>query len=119
MFIKVLKSKLHRARVTDVKLHYPGSIEIDAKLMETAGIVKYESVLIADLNNGNRFETYVVPAEAGSGKICVMGAAANLVKPKDILIIMSFGFYEPDEVKKTKPKIVVLDESNEIIQPSS
>ena len=117
MLIKVLKSKLHRARVTDVKLHYPGSIEIDTELMEAAGVVKYESVLIADLNNGNRFETYAVPAEEGSRRICVMGAAANLVEPKDILIIMSFGLYEPDEVKKTKPKIIVLDENNKIIQP--
>jgi len=119
MFIKVLKSKLHRARVTDVKLHYPGSIEIDKALMEAAGIARYESVLVADLNNGNRFETYAVPAEAGSGKIIVLGAAANLAKPKDILIIMSFGFYEPDEAKKAKPKIVVLDKKNKIIQPSS
>ncbi|MHC4132656.1 MAG: aspartate 1-decarboxylase [Planctomycetota bacterium] len=119
MFIKVLKSKLHRAIVTDVKLHYPGSIELDAELMEAAGIVKYESVLIADLDNGNRFETYAVPAETGSRRICVMGAAANLVKPKDILIIMAFGLYEPDEVKKAKPKIIVLDENNKIIQPSS
>jgi aspartate 1-decarboxylase len=114
MFVKILKSKLHRARVTEVKLHYPGSIAIDSVLMEAADILPYESVLIADLNNGNRLETYAVPAEAGSGQIAVLGAAANLVKPKDIVIIMSFGFFTPEEAKEFKPNIVVLDENNNI-----
>jgi aspartate 1-decarboxylase len=112
MFVKILKSKLHRARVTETKLHYPGSIAIDSELMEAAGILPYESVLIADLNNGNRLETYVVPA--GSGQIIVLGAAANLIKPKDIIIILSFGFFTPEEAKEFKPKIVVLDENNNI-----
>ncbi|MHC4331683.1 MAG: aspartate 1-decarboxylase, partial [Planctomycetota bacterium] len=67
MFVKILKSKLHRARVTETKLHYPGSIEIDSALMEAVGILPYESVLVADLNNGSRLETYAVPAESGSG----------------------------------------------------
>jgi len=80
MFVKILKSKLHRARVTETKLHYPGSIAIDSALMEAAGILPYESVLIADLNNGNRLETYVVPAQAGSGQIVVLGAAAQLIQ---------------------------------------
>jgi len=114
MFVKILKSKLHRARVTETKLHYPGSIAIDSALMEAAGILPYESVLIADLNNGNRLETYVVPAEAGSRQIVVLGAAAQLIKPKDIVIILSFGFLAPDEAKEFKPKIAVLDENNNI-----
>jgi len=114
MFVKILKSKLHRARVTEAKLHYPGSIAIDSVLMEAAGILPYESVLIADLNNGNRLETYAVAAEAGSGQIAVLGAAANLVKPKDIVIILSFGFFTPEEAKEFKPKVVVLDENNNI-----
>jgi aspartate 1-decarboxylase len=114
MFVKILKSKLHRARVTEAKLHYPGSIAIDSVLMEAAGILPYESVLVADLNNGSRLETYAVPAEAGSGQIAVLGAAANLVKPRDIVIIMSFGFFTPEEAKEFKPKIVVLDENNNI-----
>jgi len=105
--------------VTDVKLHYPGSIQIDSMLMKAAGMLKYESVLVADLNNGNRFETYAVPAQTGSGKIIVLGAAANLVKPKDILIIMSFGFYDQEQADKTRPNVVVLDEHNKIIKPSS
>ena len=114
MFVKVLKSKLHRATVTDAKLHYPGSIEIDSTLMEAVGILPYESVLVADLNNGNRLETYAVPAEANSGEVVVLGAAAQLVKPKDIIIILSFGYFTPDEAGKLKPKVVVLDENNKI-----
>lgn len=115
MFVKILKSKLHRARVTETKLHYPGSIAIDSELMEAAGILPYESVLIADLNNGNRLETYVVPAQAGSRKIVVLGAAAQLIKPKDIVIILSFAFLTPEEAKEFKPKVAVLDENNNII----
>lgn len=114
MFVKILKSKLHRATVTDTKLHYAGSLAIDSDLMAAADILPYESVLIADFNNGNRLETYAVPAEAGSGQIVVLGAAAQLIKPKDIIIIFSFGFYTPDEAKKLKPKIIVLDENNKI-----
>ena len=116
MFVKILKSKLHRARVTETKLHYPGSIAIDSALMEATGILPYESVLIADLDNGNRLETYVVPAEAGSGQIIVLGAAAQLIKKKDIVIILSFGFITPEEAKEFKPKIAVLDENNNIIK---
>ncbi|MHC4323813.1 MAG: aspartate 1-decarboxylase, partial [Planctomycetota bacterium] len=104
----------HRARVTETKLHYPGSVAIDSELMEAAGILPYESVLIADLNNGNRLETYVVPAEAGSRQIAVLGAAAQLIEPKDIVIILSFGFLTPEETKQFKPKIAVLDENNNI-----
>ena len=114
MFVKILKSKLHRARVTETKLHYPGSIAIDSALMEAAGILPYESVLIADLNNGNRLETYVGPAEAGSGQVVILGAAAQLIQEKDIVIILSFGFLTPEEAGLFKPKIVVLDENNNI-----
>ena len=114
MFVKILKSKLHRATVTDTKLHYPGSLAIDSELMEAAGILPYESILVADLSNGSRLETYAVPAQAGSGRVVVLGAAAHLVKPKDIIIIFSFGFFTPDEAKKFKPNIIVLDENNKI-----
>ena len=114
MLIKLLKSKLHCATVTDAKLHYPGSIAIDSALMEAAGILPYESVHIADLNNGNRLETYAVPTEANSGKIAVLGAAAQLINPKDLVIIFSFGYYHVEEIGKYKPKVVVLDENNKI-----
>jgi len=114
MLVKILKSKLHRATVTDTKLHYPGSIAIDSALMEAAGILPYESILVADINNGNRLETYVVPAEANSGQVVILGAAAQLIQPKDIVIVLSFGFFTPDQAKEFKPKIVVLDENNKI-----
>ena len=114
MFVKILKSKLHRATVTETKLHYPGSVAIDSALMEAAGILPYESVLVADLNNGSRLETYAVGAEAHSGQVAILGAAARLINPKDIIIIFSFGFYAPEEAKKLKPKIIYLDENNKI-----
>ncbi len=116
MLVKVMKSKLHRARVTETQLHYSGSIAIDPELMEAVGIFPYESVLIADVDNGNRFETYVVPAEKGSADIIVLGAAANLVNVGDIVIIIGFGYCTPDEVSKLKPKVVELDEINKIIK---
>ncbi|MHC4461495.1 MAG: aspartate 1-decarboxylase [Planctomycetota bacterium] len=114
MFVKLLKSKLHRATVTDTKLHYAGSLAIDSTLMEAVGILPYESILIADLDNGSRLETYAVPAEADSGQVVVLGAAAQLVKPKDTVIIFSFGYYTPQEAETLKPKVVVLDENNKI-----
>ena len=114
MIVKILKSKLHCATVTDTKLHYPGSIAIDSTLMEAAGILPYESVMVADLNNGNRLETYVVPAEANTGQVVILGAAAQLIQPKNIVIILSFGFFTPEQAKEFKPKIVVLDENNKI-----
>ncbi len=114
MFVKILKSKLHHATVTDAKLHYPGSIAIDSDLMKAADILPYESVLVADLNNGSRLETYAVPAEAGSGEVVILGAAAQLIKSGDIIIIFSFGYYTAQEAKKLKPKIILLDKNNKI-----
>jgi aspartate 1-decarboxylase len=116
MLIKVLKSKLHRAHVTEAKLQYPGSIEIDENLMWAAGIAPYEAVTVADLNNGNRLQTYVVPGEPGSGRIVILGAAAQLVKAKDTVIIFSFAYCTPDEAGELMPKIVVLDENNRIVE---
>jgi aspartate 1-decarboxylase len=110
----MLKSKLHRATVTDAKLHYLGSIEIDADLMQAADILPYESILIADLNNGSRLETYAVPGPAGSGRIGILGAAAHLIKPKDLIIVFSFAYCTSDDAKKLKPKVIVLDENNKI-----
>jgi len=115
MLIKVLKSKLHRAHVTEAKLHYPGSIEIDEDLMWAAGIAPYEAVTVADLNNGNRLQTYVVPGEPGSGRIVILGAAAQLVRAQDTVIIFSFAYCTPDEAGELMPKIVVLDENNRIV----
>ena len=116
MLVNLMKSKLHRATVTETKLHYPGSIAIDSALMDEVGILPYESVLIADLNNGNRLETYVVPAEPNSGKIVILGAAAQLINKGDIVIIMAFGLFSPEEAKGFKPKVVALDEMNKVKQ---
>jgi aspartate 1-decarboxylase len=116
MFIKVLKSKLHRAKVTETKLHYPGSVEIDESLMRAAGILPYESVLVVDLNNGNRFETYAIAGKADSGRIVVLGAAALLAEAGDIVIVMGFGYCTPEEAAVLKPKVVVLDGDNEIVK---
>jgi aspartate 1-decarboxylase len=110
----MLKSKLHRARVTETRLNYPGSILIDARLMKAAGIIPYEGVLVADLNNGNRVETYAVPAPAGSGEVIVLGAAAKRMKKNDIVIIFSFGYCTQAEARKLKPKVIILDEHNRI-----
>lgn len=114
MFVKLLKSKLHCATVTETKLRYPGSIAIDPTLMRAANILPYEVVLVADLNNGNRLETYALPAEPNSGKITVLGPAAKLVKAKDTIIIFSFGYYTPAQARKLKPKIIILDKNNKI-----
>ncbi len=111
----MLKSKLHRARVTETRLNYPGSILIDAALMKAAGILPYESVLIADLNNGNRVETYAVPAPANSGQVIVLGAAAKRMKKNDIVIIFSFVYCTQAEAKTLKPMVILLDRRNKII----
>jgi len=116
MFIKLLKSKLHRARVTGAKLHYPGSIRIDSDLLEAAGILPYEFILIADIDNGNRLETYTVPAKAGSRQIEILGASAYLIKKNDTIIIMGFGYFTPEEAKEHKPRVIVLDQNNKIIK---
>ncbi len=116
MLLKMLKSKLHRARVTETRLHYPGSILIDSSLMKATGILPYEGVLVADLTNGNRVETYAVPAPAKSGQIIVLGAAARRIKKNDIIIIFSFCYCTETEARKLKPKVILLDKSNKIIK---
>lgn len=112
MFVKLLKSKLHRARVTQTKLHYPGSIAIDPDLMEAAGIMEHEFVLIADLNNGNRLQTYAISGQRGTGQIIVLGAAAQLIQKDDLVIIFSFGYYDDQEAQNVKPKVVTFHEQS-------
>ena len=114
MLIKALKSKLHRATLTDAQIDYPGSVAIDSALLGSAGIMPYEVVLIADVTNGERLETYVVPAEPDSGKVIIMGAAARVMKKGDIVIIMNFALYEPEELKGHKPRVLIMDEKNKI-----
>jgi aspartate 1-decarboxylase len=114
MLIKALKCKIHRATVTAAEIDYPGSVAIDSGLLEATGMMPYESVLIVDVTNGERLETYVVPAEKDSGKIVIMGAAARKIDEGDIVIIMNFALFEPKELKSLKPKVLVMDEKNRI-----
>lgn len=114
MHITVLKSKLHRAVVTDANLNYVGSITIDEALMEAADIVPFEKVQVVNNNNGARFETYVIKGERGSGTICVNGAAARLVQKGDVVIILSYCSVSREEAADVRPTIVLLDEQNKI-----
>ncbi len=114
MTLEILKSKIHRAIVTQAELNYVGSITIDETLMEAAGIVEYEKVQIADVDNGERFETYVIAGEADSGIICLNGAAARLVSAGDKVIIMSYAQMTKEEIKENPPKVVFVDEKNQI-----
>jgi aspartate 1-decarboxylase len=110
----VLKSKLHRAVVTDADLNYVGSITIDEDLMEAAGIVPFEKVQVVNNNNGARFETYVIKGERGSGTICVNGAAARLVQKGDVVIILSYCSVSREEAAGIRPKVILLDNQNRI-----
>ena len=110
----MLKSKIHRATLTDANLEYEGSITIDEDLMEAADILAFEQVQIYDINNGNRFETYVIKGERGSGTICVNGAAARLVSKGDLVIIASYFNVNEAEAAEHKPKLIYVDEKNSI-----
>jgi aspartate 1-decarboxylase len=108
----MMKSKIHRATVTDANLHYVGSITVDRDLMDEADLLEYEQVAIVDIDNGNRFETYVIEGERGSGAICLNGAAARLVLPGDKVIIISYAEYEVAELVDYQPTIVHVDAAN-------
>lgn len=119
MLVKMLKGKIHRAVVRQAELNYVGSITIDPGLMQAAGIYEYEFVQIVDVENGNRFETYTIAGEPGSGMICLNGAAARQVQPGDHIIIMCYCQMDDKEVKNHKPKVVFVDENNRINNVSS
>lgn len=119
MTVTMLKSKIHRATVTQAELDYVGSITIDEKLMEASGIIEYEKVLIADIDNGQRFETYVIAGKRDSGVICLNGAAARCVQKGDKVIIMSYAQLDAEEVKNHKPTVVFVDENNNISRITS
>ena len=112
MLVKALKGKIHRGRVTSTKIDYPGSIGIDSEILAAAGIRPYEEVLLANVTNGERVETYVVPSPAGSKEISILGAAARLFSSGDIVIIMNFAYYSPEEMDTIKPAVVICDEDN-------
>jgi aspartate 1-decarboxylase len=116
MIRMMAKSKIHRATVTDANLNYVGSITIDKKLMAAADILPYEQVQVVNVNNGARFETYVIEGEEGSGVICLNGAAARLACPGDIVIIIAYGGFDEQELKTFAPKIVHVDGENKIVE---
>ena len=116
MQIEVLKSKIHRAVITEANLHYVGSLTLDEDLMDAANFIEHEKVQIVNNNNGSRFETYVIKGERGSGVICLNGAAARLVQPGDKVIIICYGLVTEEEVHKQEPKIAVLDDQNQIVE---
>jgi len=114
MFITLMKSKIHRATVTEANLNYVGSITIDEDLLDSADIMRNEKVQIVDNNNGNRFETYVIPGERGSGIICLNGAAARVVHTGDLIIIISYGMFDKKEAAYFEPKVIFVNEKNEV-----
>jgi aspartate 1-decarboxylase len=116
MLIELLKSKIHRATVTDACLDYEGSITIDKELMQEAGLFSHEKVHVLNLNNGERFETYVIEGEQKSGIICLNGAAARLVQKNDLVIIVAYVLMTSEDAKSWQPKIVKVNAKNRIMR---
>lgn len=114
MLRSMCKSKIHRATVTGADLNYVGSITIDSELMQAADLLEYELVQVVNVNNGARFETYVIPGAAGEGEICLNGAAARLGQPGDRVIVISYAQYSAEELVDHRPAVVFVDERNRI-----
>jgi aspartate 1-decarboxylase len=112
MLLSVCKSKIHRATITGADLNYVGSLTIDEDLMKLANLVEYEKISIVNINNGERFETYVIKGKAGSGVIELNGAAARKGQPGDLIIIIAYGLMDPDEMASFKPAVVHVDKNN-------
>lgn len=112
----MMKSKIHRATVTQADLDYVGSVTIDADLLDAAELIEGEQVAIVDITNGARLETYVIPAERGSGVIGINGAAAHLVKPGDLIIIMNYALMDDAEARALVPRVVHVDGSNQVVK---
>lgn len=115
MLLRICKSKIHRARVTDADLNYEGSITIDENLIRAAGLLPYEMVQVYNLATGARIETYVITGEADSGTICINGAAARFFAPDDLVIIVAFALMTPEEARSSMPSIIRVDAGNRII----
>lgn len=119
MTITMLKSKIHRATVTEARVDYVGSITIDENLLDEAGILEYEKVQVVDVNNGSRFETYTIKGERGSGIICLNGAAALCSSVGNKVIIMSYADMTPEEAKANKPTVIFVGDENQIIRKTN
>ena len=118
MFLNMLKGKIHRAVVVQAELDYVGSITVDEDLLDAAGIREYEKVQIVDINNGERFETYTIAGERGSGMICLNGAAARCVQKGDRIIIKCYALMSPEEIAENSPKVVFVDDENKVSRVS-
>lgn len=116
MYLNILKSKIHRATVTDADLNYVGSVTIDAGLMREANIREGEKVDVVNINNGARFATYVLTGKEGSGIICLNGAAARLVQPGDLVIIMAYALMTPEEAEAFKPEVLLVNGDNKVVK---
>ncbi|HSI32617.1 MAG: aspartate 1-decarboxylase [Phycisphaerae bacterium] len=116
MFLRLLKAKIHRATVTQTDVNYHGSITIDSNLLRATGLLPNEAVLIADCDNGNRFETYIIPGPPGSGVIGVNGAAARLTKTGNKLIIIGWVYVDADEVKSHRSRVIIATEENTVAE---
>jgi len=114
MYIQILKSKIHQAIVTEANLYYVGSITIDENLMDAAHLVEYEKVQVVNINNGERFETYVIKGERGSGVLCLNGPAARLVVPGDVVLVISYCSIEAEKAKEHKPIVIFPDKNNRL-----
>lgn len=115
MLVEILKSKLHRVRVTQAELHYVGSITIDEDLLDAADMIAGQRVQIVNINNGERFETYTIKGERGSGQICLNGPAARKVQLGDVLIVIAYALMEWEEAKTFQPRLVFPDENNKLL----
>jgi aspartate 1-decarboxylase len=118
MLLTLLKAKIHRATVTQCDLHYEGSISVDAALLERSGILPHEQVDVLNINNGERFTTYAIPAAAGSGTIGINGAAARLAQKGDLVIIVAYARMEEAEAKSFSPRILLVDGNNRPLAPN-
>lgn len=118
MIIKLLKSKIHRATVTEADLNYMGSLTLDEDLMDAAGLIEFEKIQVLDITNGSRLETYIIRGKRGSGEVCINGAAAHLIHEGDLVIIVSYCQLTENESLNHKPNIVNVDNENKVIYSS-
>src|SRR5512134_57585 len=114
----LMKSKIHRATITSADLHYEGSLTVDEDLLDAADLVTYEEIQVVNVNNGQRFTTYVIPGPRGSGVVQLNGAAARLGMPGDLVILISYGVFDDKDARKLRPSVVHVDAKNRIVRPA-
>lgn len=115
MLIQVMRSKIHRVKITQAELHYVGSITIDKKLLEAADLLPNEKVQVVNINNGERLETYIIEGEEGSGQVCLNGPAARLAQVGDMVIIIAYGTIDKEEARTFEPKVIFPDTNNKLV----